>query len=296
MAHCEKISFKMFRERFQTEDSCRDFLFRQKWPNGFVCPKCGGHHFYEVRHGRGVYQCAHCRHQTSLTANTAMHRTHLPLTTWFWAIFLMGSDKRGISAVNLSEKLDICYESAWCLLRRIRAAMAEKDADYMLSGIVEFDDTYFGATSEGGKRGRGTAKTSVLVALSKDEKGKPQFLKMQVVADLKSATIGDFAMRNIRPGATVQSDAFGSYRKPLGESYDHQFEVYRSDSEMLKWLHTIIGNAKAFVNGTFHGLAAGGLQRYLDEFCYRFNRRFFQQELFARLLTAVAAPLYFGVG
>lgn len=296
MAHCEKISFKMFRERFQTEDSCRDFLFRQKWPNGFVCPKCGGHHFYEVRHGRGVYQCAHCRHQTSLTANTAMHRTHLPLTTWFWAIFLMGTDKRGISAVNLSEKLDICYESAWCLLRRIRAVMAEKDADYMLSGIVEFDDTYFGATSEGGKRGRGTAKTSVLVALSKDEKGKPQFLKMQVVADLKSATIGDFAMGNIRPGATIRSDAFGSYRKPLGENYDHQFEVYRSDSEMLKWLHTIIGNAKAFVNGTFHGLAAGGLQRYLDEFCYRFNRRFFQPELFARLLTAVAAPLYFGVG
>jgi len=190
--------------------------------------------------------------------------------------------------LSSQEELNIAYSSAWYLLHRIRRAMAERDSEYMLSGIVELDDTYFGAPTEGGKRGRGTEKAKVMVAVSKTENGKPGYLKMQVVDNLKGETVGDFAKACIVKGSIIQSDAYRSYRKPLAEDFDHQFEVYDSNSDTLKWLHTLVGNVKALVNGTFHGLGDKHLQSYLDEFCYRFNRRGFRTQIFPRLLCAVA--------
>lgn len=288
MASQEKISFTKFINRFNNEEECQEYLFQQKWPHGFVCLRCGAIECYKVKKGRGLYQCKHCRHQTSLTANTVMHRTHLPLTTWFWAIYLIATDKRGISVVNIEEKLVISYESAWYLLKRIRKAMKNRDDHYMLSGIVEFDDAYFCAYSGTGKRGRGTDRGSVLVALSKSDDNKPKYLKMQVVPNIQGETIGNFAKINIEKNSVIQSDAYRSYRKPFSKDYEHQYKVFDSDSDMLKWLHTVIGNAKAFINGTFHGIDTDYLQDYLDEFCYRFNRRHFKSELFPRLVCAVA--------
>lgn len=120
---------------------------------------------------------------------------------------------------------------------------------------------------------------------------KPQFLRMQVVDNLKSDTIKDFADQLIDKGSTIQSDSYHSYRKPLSEDYKHEYQVFDAGSDLLKWLHMVIGNAKAFVLGTYHGLGEKHLQSYLDEFCYRLNRRFFQEELFPRLLVAVANSL-----
>ena len=151
MARAESITFGEFRTRFSTEEACRAELFRLRFPNGFVCPKCGCTEYYPVR-GRNVFQCRACRHQTSVTAGTVMHRTHLPLTVWFWVIYLCATDKRGISAVQLSRTLGICYESAWYLLHRIRAAMGKRDEKYELSGIVEMDDGYVGRVTRNGRR------------------------------------------------------------------------------------------------------------------------------------------------
>ena len=111
------------------------------------------------------YVCKQCRRQSSVTAGTVLHRTHLPLTVWFWAIYLVARDKRGISATQLSRELEIAYSSAWYLLHRLRNAMGERDKDYVLFGIIELDDAYFGAPSSNGKRGRGTDKTSALAAV-----------------------------------------------------------------------------------------------------------------------------------
>ncbi len=108
MHHKKELSLKQFLNRFPTEESCEEYLFQQKWPEGFVCPKCGCRGFYHIK-GRRLYQCKHCRHQSSVTANTVMHRTHKPLTAWFQAIYFVASDKRGISACTLAGKLDISY-------------------------------------------------------------------------------------------------------------------------------------------------------------------------------------------
>lgn len=294
MAKQEVMSLRTFQKRFNDEKACREHLFQIRWPDGFRCPKCGHTEYYAIS-GRNTLQCKHCRHQTSVTAGTVMDKTHLKLTIWFWAIYLVAKDKRGCSAAQIARELDLPYNTAWFLVHRIRKAMSSRDDEYTLCHIVEIDDTYFGTKKTGGKRGRGTTKHKVIVAVSKNDKGNPLYLKMQVVPNLKGKTISKFAEKNIVYGSTVQSDAYRSYRKPLAESYLHEYQVFDSSNGMLHWLHTIIANAKAFVAGTYHGLGGKHLQVYLDEFCYRFNRRFRQGELFDRLLfaTSKSVPLRF---
>lgn len=188
----------------------------------------------------------------------------------------------------LAKELEISYKAAWFMLHRIRKAMQDRDSQYLLAGVVELDDAYFGAPDEGGKRGRGTSKAKVMVGLSLDDKGHPQYLKMQVVNDLKKETIAEFANTNVQAGSTISSDAYRSYIHLKKEGFKLNSKVFnpKEDEEQLKWLHTIISNAKAFIAGTFHGLDQKHLQRYLHEFCYRFNRRFFADELFNRILNS----------
>ena len=169
MAHTEKMSFKQFRDKFSDETTCRDYLFKVRWPEGYICPKCGCKEFTYLKSRNGIFQCRHCHHQTTLTAGTVMHRTHLPITTWFWAIYLVSIDKRGISATQLATELELSYETAWYLLKRIRAAMGQREKKYLLSGITELDDFYYGGPNVGGKRGRGTSQMNIMVALSKTE-------------------------------------------------------------------------------------------------------------------------------
>lgn len=253
MAKENTISYAMFQNQFSNEGACREYLFISRWKGEYVCPKCGCKQYY-FHSNRNLYQCKDCRYQQSLTAGTIMHRSHLPLQTWFWAIFLIAKDKRGYSAAMLSRELDLPYKTAWLLLHRIRKAMTQKNSRYQLSGIVELDDTYFGKPSKGAKRGRGTNKTKVVIAVSKTADGKPLYVKMQVIPNLKGTTIGKFAKDNICEQSTIQTDAYHSYRKPLAQKYFHEYDVFSPDSEMLKWLHILIGNAKAFVIGTYHGL------------------------------------------
>ena len=292
MSQEKGMSFKEFRQRFQTEEACEAYLFERRWPDGFICPKCGGIGCYQLR-GRREYACKHCHRQCSVTAGTVLHRTHLPLTIWFWASYLMARDKRGISAVQLSSELEIAYSSAWYLLHRLRKAMGQRDQDHILSGIVELDDAYFGAPKSNGKRGRGTEKTSALATVSLSEQGHPRFFKIQV-SKLDAPAVSAVARRTVPPGSEIHSDALGSFRAALREGYAHHYQVFVKGSGALRWVHTLISNLKAFLQGTYHGLGKKHLQGHFDEFCFRFNRRFWPNLLFPRLVCAVAASNILG--
>ena len=282
MERAESITFEEFRTRFSTEESCRAELFRLRFPNGFVCPKCGCTEYYPVR-GRNTFQCRACRHQTSVTAGTVIHRTHLPLTVCFWTIYLCATDKRGISAVQLSRTLNICYESAWYLLHRIRVATGKRDGNYELSGIVEMDDGYVGGATHNGKRGRGTDKAKIVVALSKTENGAALFTRMQVVEDVTGGTLQQIVDETIAPGSKIECDGYRSYRNVSGVALDAK----KYESGDLHWLHKTISNLKAFLLGTYHGRCQQ-LQAYLDEFCFRFNRRKTGDQIFIRMTRAIA--------
>ena len=219
-----------------------------------------------------------------------MHRSRLPLKTWFLALYFFTQDKRGISATQLASTIGVNYKTARLMLKRIRAAMGNRDANHMLSGAVEFDDCYIGGPTVGKKRGRGTEKAKVFVALSLKD-GRPEYLKLGATENIRKESVKAFAEKSIQFGSTIKSDACRSYIPALTD-YDRQYEKFDPKAENLQWLHTIISNAKAFILGTYHGLPKKNLQDYLNEFSFRFSRRGFDGALFDRLaLAMVGSPL-----
>lgn len=284
----KKVPLGTFLKQFSTETQCREYLESVRWPEGYVCPKCGCQHGHRLSSGR--YQCAHCRHQTSVTAGTVLHKTHMPLSVWFLAFYLVCTDKRGISAVQLSVQLGMTYKTAWYMLKRIRAAMGQRDELYQLSGEIEFDDAYFGGPSVGKKRGRGTEKAKVFAGLSLDECGNPRYLKMKVTENIKQASVKKFAHSVFAGGSMIHSDGYRSYIPAL-EGFIHEHKTYDPNAGLLHWLHITISNAKAFILGTYHGLPKANLQSYLDEYCFRFSRRSFGGALWERLALAVATSI-----
>ena len=285
MAKKKRYPLGTFMKEFSTKAKCREYLADLRWPDGFACPKCGCRHACVLSNGR--YQCSKCRHQTSVTAGTALHRTHMPLTRWFLAFYFVSQDKRSVSAVALMSILGTTYKTAWYMLMRIRFAMSQRDKTYQLNGTIEFDDTYFGGPTVGKKRGRGTEKAKVFVAVSLDEQGNPCYAKMHVTQNIKQASVKKFAQAAFAQGSTIHSDGYRSYIPAL-EGYTHIHKPFDPNSGLLHWLHIIISNAKAFLLGTYHGLPKKYLQAYLDEYCFRFSRRNFGPLLLNRLALAVA--------
>ena len=169
---------------------------------------------------------------------------------------------------------------------------------YKLDGIVTMDEAYFSGRENNDeapkKRGRGTNKSKVIVAVSLTDDGKPKYVRMKVVENLRAKTIEEFANNHIEKGSKIITDGFKSYKsQSLKNNYFVDYDVAPVDSadSKLKWLHTLISNAKAFILGTFHGLKAQDLQLYLDEFCYRFNRRYIPHLTFDKLInTAIITP------
>jgi len=279
------MSLVEWQKRFGTEKSCAKALARVRWPNGFQCPVCGSKEFCTIS-SRQLYQCSHCRHQVSVTADTLFHATKVPLVKWFWAIYLGASDKGGMSALRLSKHIEVSWPTARNMLRKIRMAMAHRDSIYRLTNSIELDDAYVGG-KRAGKRGRGAdGKKPVLVAVEARDEGAG-FVAMQAVDSVSKETTREFLQFHLKPGQMVKTDAFPALNA-VAETHDHHKKVTPPSkaSEWLPLVHIMIGNMKKFINGTFHGVSSRYLQEYLDEFCYRFNRRFWEPELPMRLLNA----------
>lgn len=283
----QEMDLLEFQKKYQTEEDCEKRLFELRWPQGFVCPSCGRHEYYFVSK-RKLYQCKSCRHQASVTAGTVVHGTRTSLLLWFWAIYLVATDKRGLSALALSKKLGLSYWRAWTMLQKIRRGMRDRDSTYKLAGIVEMDDSFFGGPKEGGdKRGRGSSKTTVIVEASTNG-GGVGYAKMTVVDHVDSATVEALVRADMRENQTVKTDGFPAYNIVDQSGHRHQRELVKGKKahEVLTWTHILVSNAKSFILGTFHGIGKKHLQAYLDEFCYRFNRRYWEHQLFDRLVAA----------
>jgi transposase-like protein len=287
-------SLLQFQKQFSNEEACYKYLYQIRWPDGWICPKCQAKKCYYIK-PRKLYECSECKYHASVTAGTIFHKTRTPLHIWFWAIFLVTSDKRGISALGLSKMLGITQKRAWVMLQKIRKAMAHREERYQLAGLVELDESFFGATKEGGSRGRGTAKTKVLVGLSLNHLGYPCYLRFKVLPRINRDTLDPIIEKLIIPGAIVKTDGLRSYMSLPQKGYQHE-RIIASQTDILetmRWLHTMVSNAKALIGGTFHGLDSKHLQSYLDEFGYRFNRRHMLDRIFERCtLAMVECPIW----
>jgi transposase-like protein len=283
-----KMSLLEFQRRFATEEACRDALEEARWPNGFVCPRCEGKK--ATRHGpRSLLRCSACRYQASVTAGTILHRTHIPLVKWFWAMWLVAQDKGGISALRLARQLELSYRAAWTLLHKLRKAMAARDAGYTLTGSIEMDDAFFGGPASG-KRGRGAANKTKVVVMVENRQERAGFIGMTTVSRVSSAEIGAAAAK-IAPGQEIRTDGHSAYRTLASLGHTHHAQPVPPDQarELLPWVRIAISNAKTFLLGTYHGVSHKYLQTCLDEFRYRFNRRAWEPTLTERLITACSA-------
>ena len=282
-----------FTQQYGSNEACEQTLFQLKWPNGFCCPKCGFNHCSIIRSRKlPLYQCSCCHAQTSAITGTIMECTKLPLIKWFLALYFVATNKDGISEMALAKYIDVTLKTAWAVLQKIRSAMGSRECLYKLGGSVEMDEAFFGGRHKG-KRGRGSEnKTQVEVALQLDDLGHPQYLKMKVIPNAKGETLLAFAQENVQMGSVIHSDALASY-KTLSDDYISDMQKYdpKDDSGRLKWLHVMISNIKANIEGAYHGLDGAYFQRYLDEFCYRFNRRWSKKPVLDHLLECcVWAP------
>jgi transposase-like protein len=280
-----EIDLLEWQKRFGTEEACGEAMARQRWPEGFRCPRCGHDHGYAIS-TRQSYECTTCHYQASLTAGTLFHSTNLPLTKWFWAIYLTASDKGGISALRLSKQIGVSWITAHRMLRKIRIAMGHRDSVYRLHDLVEIDDALVGGRRPG-KRGRGAeGKVPILVAIENRDSGAG-YMAMQQVSAVTKETVAGFLKRVLPPNQLVRSDKFSALSE-IGKTQHHAARVTPPDKagEWLPWVHVAIGNLKTFLLGTYHGVSSKHLQEYLNEFCYRFNRRAWESELPMRLLNA----------
>ena len=286
----QNLTFFEFQNLFHAEESCYTYLIHKHWPNGFICPRCSHPHYYSIHHRR-LFQCRNCRAQISLTANTIFHKTRTPLRKWFWAIYLASQQKKGISALQLQKFLEVkSYKTAWSMLHKIRQAMAQRDAHYQLAGLIELDDTYIGGKAKGGKRGRGASnKTVVLAAVEVPKNKKPRFAMLEVVQNLETDTIKPLVEKRIQKLATLKTDAYSPFQFLPKKEYYHFPKVLNTAdkiTEHLPWIHILISNFKTTLRATFHGVSPKYVHRYLSEYIYRFNRRFWESQLFDRLLFA----------
>ncbi len=280
-----------FQEQFPDEEACWRTLRRMRWPHGFRCPRCTHRKSYRLA-VRRLEQCQRCRYQASVTAGTIFHKTRVPLRIWFLAIFFVARHKQGISALQFQRDSGVgSYQTAWTLLHKVRSALGQQTEE-LLQGWVEADESYIGARHERGLRGGREVghKTIVGVAVERHPHtaGSARLTVLQGVS--YKGDLGPFLFDAVDPkNADVHTDGWYGY-KPLGEAgFRHQRHIQGSDparaAEILPWSHTIFSNLKAWLLGTFRGVTKKHMLRYLDEFTYRFNRRWREDELFGFVLA-----------
>ena len=304
-----------FQRLFPDDTACAAYLEKARWQEGFVCPHCSavGEPFrFSTR--PGVLVCRTCRRSTGLTVGTVMERSRTPLSTWFWAAYLLTSHTPGISAVQFQRQLGLSrYETAFQILHKLRAGMVRPDQDRIggrANEHVEVDETWIGGRTRG--EGRGVhRKTLVSCAVevrhrmpgaAQDKRKDGRYagrVRLAVTTDRSSKSLCEFVQSAVMPGSLVITDEWSGYCNLARQGYDHQSIAQCRDhdvsEEFLPIIHLVFANLKSWLNGIHHGVSPQHLQAYLNEFSFRFNRRFYPLNAFRSLLGIageVTAPTY----
>jgi transposase-like protein len=297
-----------FISQYPDEDSCKHKFKEIRDSVGVICSGCNSNEHNWIQN-KWQYECKKCGKRTTLQSGTALHGSRLPFRYWFIAMHLITSTKKSFSALELQRQLGHNrYEPVWLMLHKLRYIMGQRDKEYQLTDVIELDEGFFSTVTidsekdQSLKRGRGSQKKSkVLVMVEsipiegmKTKKGKQRrvgHIRMLVVDDLKSNTIKDIVELEIAEKSIIDTDNSNSYAKFKEIDVEHRPKVIPKDkvNEMLPWVHIAISNAKRLLLDIHHDIEPQYLQSYLNEFCYKFNRRYFGDKLFDRLLIACAS-------
>jgi hypothetical protein len=285
-------TYQEFREWFPDDAACVDYLGQLRWPDGFVCPKCGCARSW--RTAKLQWVCARCAQRTSVTAGTIFHRSHTPISTWFAAAWFITSQKNGVSAVGLQHALGFgSYETAWAWMHKLRRAMVRPQRD-LLEGVVELDEIFIGGRSTG-KPGTATDKVPVMVAVERLDRKRLGRVRFAIAERPNSREMVDFACATIAPGSSIHTDGAFTLRRLATLGYTHHYITgYNAADldEVMPGVHLVSSLVKRWIAGTLqHNVSRDLLAYYLDEYAFRFNRRNSRARgmLFYRLLQQAVA-------
>jgi hypothetical protein len=281
-----------FDRRFPDNAACARHLASLRWPQGFVCPDCASDRGWELQTKPFTWECARCSKQTSVTAGTVMHRSKVPLLTWFWAVHIMSSHSNGISAEQAQAQLGLgSYKTAWLLLMKLRRAMVDPNRS-LLQDLVEVDETEvpFRAKDDpiAGYGIPNVGKILIIGAVEMDEDGNPERIRLAPLTDKTGPSVRGFVETEVEEKAVVVSDGLPGYKK-LGEHRHVGKTVGKMAAHvLLPWIHRAFSNLKRWLMGTLHGVRKPHLDHYLDEYVFRWNRRRSTASAFDRLLGFAA--------
>jgi len=263
-------------ERFATDEQCRAYLAELRWPEGFVCPRCGGQKGWPA--GRGRLICATCRHQATVTAGTIFQDRHLPLRLWCRAIWQVTCQKNGASALGLQRVLGLgSYQTAWTVLHKLRRAMVRPGRD-KLSGRVEVDETLVGGATPG-RKGRGVPSQAIVVIAAQEAGPAIGRIRLARIPDASAEHLHRFIQGAIVQGSCVHTDGWKPYQGLDGLGFQHEVSKLKGQkldaaTELLPRVHLVASLLKRWLLGTHQGaIMPEHLDYYLDEFTFLFNRR-----------------------
>jgi transposase-like protein len=285
----DSLNLSRLAKYFSDEDAARALLEKMRWGGHPTCPRCGGLDPYKITPKattkttrKGLYKCSQCRKPFTVTVGTVFEDSHIPISKWLLAMHLMCASKKGMSAHQLHRMLDVTYKSAWFMAHRLRYAMMQPAVADKLKGIIEVDETYVGGkrqTSKGqldarrGHPAQNSNKTPV-VALVQRQGNVRAFPMMRVTSENLSEAI----FKHVDRSATLMTDEMRAYEK-IGRKFAKHETVTHARNEYVRGdAHTntvegFFSLLKRGINGTYHHVGRGHLNRYCDEFSFRYNAR-----------------------
>jgi transposase-like protein len=285
-------------EQFGTEDKCRTCLEALRWPQGVTCPRCKGTTISRIIK-RNQYDCDTCRYQFSVTAGTIFNDSHLPLSKWFIAVFLLVEARKGFSANQMKRTLGVSYKTAWYLCHRIRAAMKETERP-MMYGTVEVDETYLGGKQHTySKAGYGDSNKQIVVGI-RQRGGDLRFFHAQ---DVKAGTLAQYVRENVSEDVEVLvTDELNTYPTAFRDTafadrhktIKHKAKIYVDGEIHTNTVESAFSLLKRGITGTWHRISAKHLAAYLIEMEFRFNRRkspYLFQDTLRHMITASTLTL-----
>ena len=276
---------KQFETTFPNDDACLDWLMNHRYPQGVECPVCQKVTKHHKLTSRPVYECDYCGHQISPLANTIFHKSSTSLKTWFQAIHLMASTRCGISAKQLQRETGVTYKTAWRMFKQIRTLLNEQCG--MLTGEVEADETYIGA-SKHGKRGRGASGKTIVAGVVERQAS----VSASVVPNVQSKTLLPMIIEKTSPNAVIFTDEMPSYSRLDKIGFDHRVINHNAKQYVNGNIHTntidgFWSLVKGGIGGVYKHVSPDYLQTYVNEYSFRYNHRKDEQPMFQTFLNRI---------
>lgn len=280
------LTLMEFSEKFPNDQACMNYLASLKWPNGFLCEKCGHNKYCQGKLAQSR-QCTRCGYHATPTSGTLFHKMKFSLQKAFYIIYFMSTNKKGISSVELSRKLGLRQKTCWLFRKKVAQAM-KSDMRHLLEGSVEVDEMMVGQQQEGVRGRQKGSKRLVIIAIEKKGKGISRMYAREIQTATR-AQIEPFFRDFIHKNARIRTDKLITYKSIQKRFPNLIQEKSTPKGKNFRDMHRVIMGLKAWLRGMHHSVIH--LQDYLDEYAFRFNRSFMKENIFDNLLKrAVAHP------